>query len=334
MYAQPEPGQIVKVRARQYLVEEVVPPQVLRKGECTLVRLACLEDDAQGEPLEVFWERELDAEVKGGTAWSDVARLGFDPPERFSAYLHTLRWNCVTSTDARFFQAPYRAGIDIKTYQLEPLRKALALPRVNLFIADDVGLGKTIEAGLIVRELIQRQKVRRIVVAVPPSVVIQWKEELENRFGLTFEVLDRSYVDRIRRERGWSTNPWSTHSRFIVSHAILRDEAYATPLRDWLGTFSPGSLLILDEAHHAAPASGARYAVDSRFTKVVREVARCCVAVPKTPLVASSLAPKPTPPPVTQPEVAFRSGAPPRVHRPERQAGMVCRRAFSAFRGL
>ena len=270
----PQPGQIVRVRARQYLVEEVTPPKELRKGECSLVRMACLEDDAQGEPLEVLWEREVDAEIKGGTSWSEVAKKGFDPAETFSAYLHTLRWNCVTSTDARLLQAPFRAGIQIKTYQLEPLRKALLLPRVNLFIADDVGLGKTIEAGLIVRELLQRQKVRRIVVAAPPSIVPQWREELESRFGLTFVVMDRAYMQRVRKDRGWATNPWSTHSRFVISHALLRDETYAMPLRDWLRSFQPGSMLILDEAHHAAPASGARYAIDSRFTRIVRDVAR------------------------------------------------------------
>lgn len=156
---------------------------------------------------------------------------------------------------------------------MEPLRKALYLPRVNLFIADDVGLGKTIEAGLILRELIMRQKVRCVVVACPPSVTLQWRDELENRFGLTFVIFDREFVMHRRRERGYGVNPWSTHTRFIVSHALLRDETYAGPLRDWLMDFSPGSLLILDEAHNAAPASGTRYAIDSHFTRIIRDVA-------------------------------------------------------------
>jgi len=69
---------------------------------------------------------------------------------------------------------------------MEPLRKALRLPRVNLFIADDTGLGKTIEAGLIARELLLRKKAKTIVVVAPPSVLEQWKAELEERFGLVF----------------------------------------------------------------------------------------------------------------------------------------------------
>jgi superfamily II DNA or RNA helicase len=265
------PGQIARIRQRQYLVEEIIAPPA--EGDATLVRLSCLDDDAQGQALEVLWEAELDAEVLHGSGWEHLAARGFDPPRLFSAYLHTLRWNRVTATNPRLFQAPYRAGIHIDAYQIEPLRKALLLPRVNLFIADDVGLGKTIEASLIARELLLRKKVRDIVVACPPSVLPQWQDELEQRFGLVFEVLDKDYVIRVRRERGYGTNPWATHTRFLISHRLLIDEAYAGPLRDWLGNFRPGSLLILDEAHHAAPASGSRYAIDSKITRAVRDLA-------------------------------------------------------------
>ncbi|NJK64338.1 MAG: DEAD/DEAH box helicase [Synechococcaceae cyanobacterium SM2_3_1] len=267
----PELGQIVRVRSRQYLVEDVIPPSCA-EGD-TQVRLACLEDDAQGEALEVFWEREIDAQVLASSSWEAVTQRGFDQPRQFSAYLHALRWNCVTATEPKLFQAPYRAGIEVKSYQLEPLRKALRMPRVNLFIADDVGLGKTIEAGLILREMLMRQKVKRVVISCPPSVVEQWRQEMESRFGLTFIVYDRDFVAAKRRERGYGINPWKTHTRFIISQAVLRDEAYAAPLRDWLGDFSSGSLFILDEAHNAAPASGSRYAVDSQLTRTVRELA-------------------------------------------------------------
>ena len=267
----PEPGRIAFVRQRRYLVEGVLAPPAA--GEASLVNLSCLDDDAQGEPLTVLWEHELDARMLTDDGWSLVGKKGFDDPALFAAYLRTLSWNCVTATDPNLFQAPFRAGIRIDAYQLEPLRKALHLPRVNLFIADDVGLGKTIEAGLIARELLLRKRVDRIVVACPPSMLDQWRDEMESRFGLAFTILDRAHVTRMRRERGFSVNPWTTHSRFLVSHRLLIDEAYASGLRDWLGEFAPQSLLILDEAHNAAPSSGARYAIDSQITRSIRDIA-------------------------------------------------------------
>lgn len=263
-------GEIIKVRSRQYLIEDI---QQLQETEDSLLQLACLEDDALGEPLEIFWGKEVDAQIVGKNPWNTILQRGFDDPKQFSAYLHTLRWNCVTSTNPKLFQAPYRAGIQVKAYQLEPLRKALLMPRVNLFIADDVGLGKTIEAGLILTEMLMRQKVRRVVISCPPSVVRQWKEEMESRFGLIFQIFDRDFVARMRQERGYTVNPWITYHRFIISHALLRNEAYSAPLRDWLGDFNSGSMLILDEAHNAAPASGAKYAVDSHLTRTLRDVA-------------------------------------------------------------
>ena len=267
----PSPGRIARVRQRLYLIEGSVPPP--HPQDCTLVRLSCVDDDAQGQPLEVLWEKEVDAEVMPGEAWEAIAKRGFDQREVFAAYLHTLRWNCVTSTDPKLFQSPFRAGIRLTPISWNRSARRCCLPRVNLFIADDVGLGKTIEAGLIARELLLRKKVREIVVSCPPSMLLQWKDELEARFGLVFEILDKDYMKRVRRERGFGVNPWGTHSRFLISHRLLIDEAYTGPLRDWLGAFHAGTLLILDEAHHAAPASGQKYAIDSQITRAVRDLA-------------------------------------------------------------
>lgn len=274
-----KPGAVVRCRTRRYLVEEVQAPQ--EPGADTVVALACMEDDAIGSRLTVFREREIDFEVLGESSWEAVAQRGFDQPRQFSAYLNTLRWNCVTATDAELFQAPYRAGIDVKAYQLEPLRKALLMPRVGLFIADDVGLGKTIEAGLILREMLLRQRIRRVVISCPPSVLRQWQEEMASRFGLAFTVMDRAYVAKVRQERGYGTNPWSTASRFLISHALLRNPEYSSLLRVWLEEGKGGedqaplqSLLILDEAHNAAPASNSlRYAIDSGLTRSLRDLA-------------------------------------------------------------
>ena len=214
----PDVGDLVKVRARTWLVEDVV--QSADPGTSALVGLACADDDAQGQSLEVYWDYELDRQIIEEEAWKDLATEGFDDPRQFAAFLHTLQWNSITATDPNLFHAPFRAGIKIDAYQMEPLRKALRLPRVNLFIADDTGLGKTIEAGLIARELLLRKKVKTIVVATPASVLEQWKGELEDRFGLVFEILDRAYLTRVRRSRGFGVNPWRTHSRFLVSHNL------------------------------------------------------------------------------------------------------------------
>lgn len=191
-------GELVQVRSRRWLVEEIEPGA---PGSSPVVRLACAEDDAQGEQIEVFWDYEADRRILQDEGWGQLAARGFDPPRLFAAFLHTLRWSCVTATDPNLFQSPFRAGIKLDAYQMEPLRKALRLPRVNLFIADDTGLGKTIEAGLIARELLLRKKAKTIVVAAPPSVLEQWKAELEERFGLVFEILGRDYLTRVRRER-------------------------------------------------------------------------------------------------------------------------------------
>ena len=264
----PEPGELVQVRSRRWLVESVD----LAAGDSPVVGLACAEDDAQGEELRVYWDYEPDRRILEEEGWRDLASRGFDDPRYFAAFLNTLRWSSVTATDPNLFQAPFRAGIKIDAYQMEPLRKALRLPRVNLFIADDTGLGKTIEAGLIARELLLRKRAKTIVVAAPPSVLEQWKAELDERFGLLFEVLDRQYVARVRRERGFGVNPWRTHSRFLISHSLLIDPVYTDPMREWLGPLLPGSLLILDEAHHAAPSGGGRYGIETKFTRAVRDL--------------------------------------------------------------
>ncbi len=266
----PEAGQLVHVRARRWLVEKV---ERRNAGESPLVRLACADDDAQSQILDVYWDYEIDRQIVSDEGWANLAARGFDLPRYFSAFLHTLRWNCITSTDAKLVQAPFRAGIKLDAYQIEPLRKALQLPLVNLFIADDTGLGKTIEAGLIARELLLRKKVETIVVSAPPSVLDQWKAEFEERFGLVFEILDRQYLARMRRDRGFGVNPWRTHSRFLVSHNLLTDPTYADPLRERLGDRLHGSLLILDEAHHAAPSSGGRYGIETKFTRATRDIA-------------------------------------------------------------
>jgi hypothetical protein len=79
----PQTGEVVRVRQRRHIVEDVVAGD--RPGDSTLVRLSCLDNDAQGQALEVLWDHEVDPEILGGEAWREVAARGFDPADRFSA---------------------------------------------------------------------------------------------------------------------------------------------------------------------------------------------------------------------------------------------------------
>lgn len=264
----PTAGDFVHLRTRRWLVEGVSGAEALIRA-----RLACIDDDAQGETLEVLWRDEVDASVIADGHLSIFENPGTDDPEVFSAYLRSVRWNTATAADRKLLQAPFRAGIHLDAYQLVPLAKALALPRVNLLIADDVGAGKTIEAGLILRELLLRRRIDFVVVAAPPSMTRQWQDELQAKFGLAFTIIDREYLAAVRRERGFAVNPWASGSLFLLSHSLVTDEVYTAGLRDLLGEFRARSMLILDEAHHAAPASGSRYAVDSQFTRAIRALA-------------------------------------------------------------
>jgi hypothetical protein len=155
--------------------------------------------------------------------------------------------------------------------QLTPLKKALELPRANLFIADDVGLGKTIEAGLVMQELQLRQRVAFVLVVCPAALCLQWRGEMEKRFGQRFEIMNRDLVARRRRERGFGVRVWATHNRFIVSYQTLRRPEYREPLLVHLGVRLKKSLLVLDEAHTAAPASRSQYAIDSNVTSMIRD---------------------------------------------------------------
>ena len=97
----PESGDIVRIRMRTYLVEAVKQEA---GGHC--IQAVCLDDDAQGQHLEAVWELELDTKILDETVWKSIGQRGFDNPRYFSAYIHALKWNCVTATNPRLFQAP------------------------------------------------------------------------------------------------------------------------------------------------------------------------------------------------------------------------------------
>lgn len=153
------------------------------------------------------------------------------------------------------------------------------MPRVNLLIADDVGLGKTIEAGLVIQEMLLRHRARRVLVVCPASLTLKWREEMAEKFGLDFTILDAATLRELRRTHGLEANPFAVYPRTVISLQWLRTPRVQRLLDEVLApqTHYPGffDLMVVDEAHHCAPPAPARgrgYAVDSKQTKAVRRL--------------------------------------------------------------
>ncbi len=279
-------GQLVRVRGQQWVVSVLdrspLPADELAARSLpghTLVTLTSVSDDDLGDELRLIWEIEPGREVLPVTRLPDMSATGLDDPEQLGAFLDAVLWGTVASADTRTLQAPFRSGIRIEEYQLAPVAMALDMPRVNLLIADDVGLGKTIEAGLIAQELLLRHRARRMIVVCPASLTGKWAEEMQSRFGLSFHILDADALKQLRRTHGLQANPFTVFPRTIISLQWLRSPRIQRLLDEVLtpDTRHPGffDLLIVDEAHHCAPPApqrGKGYAVDSKQTKAVKRL--------------------------------------------------------------
>jgi len=142
----------------------------------------------------------------------------------------------------------HRAAMDLLDFQLEPAWRSLGKPRQRILIADAVGLGKTLEAGILLSELIRRGRARRILVATTKAMLTQFQKKLWGRFTIPLVRLDSIGLQRIRAEIPTHHNPFYYYDRTIISIDTLKQN-------NWFRTHVEKAywdVIVVDEAHNVA----------------------------------------------------------------------------------
>jgi len=267
----------VLVRNRRGVVRQVQPFSGDDAGPGHLVRVEY--DDAR-EPQSdwLLWEVENPSARR--IVHPNVAGSPPLPPAEFHSLVRTAQWNSALplpgmpgAPEQALVLGPALAAVSLEGYQLVPLEMALEMPRIRLLIADDVGLGKTVEAGLIVSELLIRRRIRRVLVLCPPGLRRQWQQELADKFGLGFQLVDGPGSRRLAQAAGKEATPWKSYDRIIASYYYLRQ---ASVMEQFLRSCDslakpqlPWDLLIVDEVHNLTPNP---HGEDSELTNMLRRL--------------------------------------------------------------
>lgn len=279
----PRVGMLATVRNRRGVISAVEP--FSDSATSSLLHLVTIEfSDADGDMEEsLLWERERSPVVLEPNALPFVDR---EPPMRqdeFLALQRATRWSALTPFLAAHSPAersepvptaPVYGAVSADDFQLVPLARAMRMPRVSLLLADDVGLGKTIEAGLILAELIRKRRIRRVLIITPAALRTQWQQEMEDKFSLGFDIVDKAATHKLQKEMGLDANPWRALPRIITSYHYLRQPdvleqfiANCESIQQRGGAQLPWDLLIVDEAHNLMPSN---FGEDSDLAKMLR----------------------------------------------------------------
>lgn len=201
-----------------------------------------------------------DAEVAGvyaGAGGEAVQTAAFAPPDPTAfasadqAALLTHAARLAIRSGAGPFRSLGRLGFEPRPYQLVPLLMALRQTPARLLIADDVGVGKTVEAGLIARELLDRGEVARLTVLCPPHLAEQWVGELRGKFGIDAAAVLPGTARRLERDCNPGQSLFDRYPFTVVSLDLVKSDRWR---QDFL-THAP-ELVIVDEAHASAEGEG------------------------------------------------------------------------------
>ena len=179
------------------------------------------------------------------------------------------------------FRSFARIAVEPRPYQLVPLMMALKLDPVRLLIADDVGIGKTVEAVLVARELLDRGEIQRLAVLCPPHLAEQWQKELAEKFHIEAELVLSSTIQRLERNLPIGVSVFDRHRFVVVSTDFIKSDRRAADFEHKCPEF-----VIVDEAHGCTLAGGVGRGRQQRF-ELIRKIAsrpdRHVVLVTATP---------------------------------------------------
>ena len=187
------------------------------------------------------------------------------------------QWRQQIPTDANL-HIGHQAAMDLMPYQLDPAKLSLQRPRQRLLIADTVGLGKTLEAGILMSELIARGKGKRILVVTVKSMMTQFQKEMWNRFTIPLVRLDSNRIQKIRASLPSNYNPFFYYDKTIVSiDTLKRDVEYRTHLENayW-------DIIVIDESQNVAE-RGDHQAQRSRLAKLLADRSDTMIMLSATP---------------------------------------------------